>query len=427
MIGTDDETRVDPRELTEHVRQRDRDLGAVEAGFIDDVMSGLRSSVWTADGHLSVHAWLRATTGWSDPRISRVVRNARLCRDTPQVLEMLREGRITIDRVDVLSRAHANPRVRPELVDAIDDFLVHAAGVSHRVFELFVRHWVNYIDIDGAHQDAETAHNNRSLVLSDGDDGTLVFHGQMSSTDAAEFRNILDAYTHAEHLIDSTSDQLPRTHRQRTLDALLRIARDAATHASTPDTDSSPAAGKVVVPEMIVHTDIATLTKLIELLHPTPDQTLALHGAGSLTLQQLNAELAAGLDPARLAAHTSDGQPLAPADLLAALILGKIRLVIHNEAGVIIHAGRSRRLFRGIQRDLVLAAATHCTFAGCNRRSTRCQADHLQPHSHDGPTNIDNGGPGCNHHNNWRHRNGYRITRDHHGHWHTRRPDGTEL
>ncbi len=456
MIGTDN--RVDARQLAERMRSEDRALAALEAGFIDDVITGLHGSVWTHDGHLSINAWLRATTRWSDARIGRCVRNARLCRDAPAVLDALREGRITIDRVDVLGRAHANPRVRDQLVGYVDDFIDHAAGVPHRVFELMVRNWVNYIDLDGAHHDAEQADNARHLTISTSDDGTMTFHGQLSGARAVQFRNVLDAYTHAEFLTDRadaiaahgdtyTKDQLARTHRQRVLDALLHITHDAATHAThtctttsptnaTGDTDdgdipaAAPAAGTPVpvkVPDTIIHADITSLTKLIELLQPSPEATLALHGIGSLTLQELNAELATCLDPARLHMHTGDGHPIAPAELLTALILGKLRLVIEDEAGVITHAGRSRRLFTGTQRDLVLAASIHCVFAGCDRPATRCQADHLQPHSHNGPTNTDNGAPCCTHHNPWRHQHHYRITRDTHGHWHTWRPDGTEL
>ncbi len=451
MIGTDE--RIDPRVLTDRARARDRELGAVEAGFIDDVMLGLQSTVWVHDGHRSIHAWLRATTRWSDPRINRCVRNARLCRDAPQVLDALREGRITVDRVDVLGRAHANPRVRDQLVGFVDDFVDHAAGVPHRVFELMVRNWVNYIDLDGAHRDAEAAHDARHLVIADSDDGTMMFHGEMTGVQADQFRTVLDAYVHAEFLIDHhhalachgnsyTKDQLARTHRQRLLDALVHIALDAAAHAThcndAPASDSGSgdsdqadqpavAVPKQAEPELIVHTNLANLTKLIELLRPTQGQVLTLDGIGPLTLEELNAQLAAGVDPARLAAHTADGTAIAPADVLAALILGKLRLVIEDEAGIILHAGRSKRLFTGTQRDLVLAAALYCIFAGCNTRGTKCQADHLTPHSHDGATDIDNGGPGCHHHNNWRHQHHYRITRDARGHWHTWRPDGTEL
>ena len=439
MIGTD--ARVDHRQLTATVRTLDHQLGAVEAGLIDATMAGLRAKGWRDDGHQSVQAWLRATTGWSDPRISRCVRNARLCTDAPDVLTALRAGQITIDRVDVLARAYTNERVREPLLDTIDQLLVHAAGMPHHDFDLLVRRFVSLMDADGAHHNAEHAHNARHLRMTMLDDGTLVFTGEMTGPQAAHFRAVLDAYTHTEWLIDRdraialhgpdyTADQLPRTHRQRMVDALARITLDAATHAAQhhpDDSDTVPAPVHEPEPSVVVHADLTTITKALELLRPTLDQTIALHDVGTLTLGELNRRLADGLDPARLHANTGDGQPLAMADILTALIIGKIRLVIEDETGIITHAGRTRRLFTGPQRDLVLAAALHCTFGGCATRPSRCEADHLTPHSHGGATDIDNGAPSCDHHNRWRHRHGYHITRDTHGHWHTWRPDGTQL
>ena len=67
-----------------------------------------------------------------------------------------------------------------------------------------------------------------------------------------------------------------------------------------------------------------------------------------------------------------------------------------------------------------------CLWPGCDLRSGRCQTDHTQPWSRNGPTRPDNGGPGCARHNRWKQR-GYRTVRDDQGRWHTYRPDGTEL
>ena len=80
-----------------------------------------------------------------------------------------------------------------------------------------------------------------------------------------------------------------------------------------------------------------------------------------------------------------------------------------------------------MQRDLVLAAATTCTWAGCVVPNRYCHADHLDDwHTRHGPTDIANGGPACPHHNLFKN-HGYRTHRDHHGYWHTHRPDGTEI
>ncbi len=430
MIGSSGSNGGPPgRRLGRQLRCFDAGLGTVEASLIEVVIDGLRATVWGEDGHVSINAWVRANSGWSDARISRCVRNARMCIDAPQVVDALRDGRVTVDRVDVLSRAWANPRVRSALVEYVDDFLDHAASVSQREFELMVRRWVNLMDVDGAHRDAVDGHAARFMTVSELPDGTVMFRGELTGAQAAELLTVLQRYAHAEFLSDHdqavathgpayTKEQLARTHRQRLVDALAHMALDAA---STPADATEPE------PVLVVHLDGVTLAKLIELLHPTDDQVLALYGVGSLTLQELNEQLRASMHPARLRADTRDGHVLPLADVLAALIIGKVRVVVEDERGVIIHAGHAKRLFTGVQRDLVLAAATRCVYAGCDRPASWCQADHLQPYSHAGPTDIDNGGPGCRHHNTWRHRHRYRVVRDAHGRWHTYRPDGSEV
>ena len=461
MIDVQNE-QVAPRLVTLATRSLDRELADVEAHLLETTIDAMRQQVWREDGHRSVRCWLRATTGWADWRISRCVRNARFCVDAPQVLQWLHHGRITVDRVDTLARAWANPRVRPELLASIDDFLDHATR-PHAEFDLLVRRWVDYVDLDGGHRAGDDGHDARHLTLSRADDGTTMFRGELPPAQAAQFRAVLDAYTYTEFLIDrdraialhgpdATTAQFPRTHRQRVLDALVRMALDAADHArSLHDTQrrdtTAPAAdgpgdepgsdvdrsaeGRRVLPDpepsVMVHTDLATLTRALELLRPTSDQTLALQGVGSLTLGQLGEQLTATTDPARLHAETGDGTPLPLADVLTALIIGKVRLVIEDDAGVITHAGRSRRLFTGVQRELVLAAALWCIHPGCDRPGNECEADHLHPHSQGGATDTVNAGPGCGHHNRWRHRHGYTVTRDERGRWHTWRPDGTEV
>ena len=50
----------------------------------------------------------------------------------------------------------------------------------------------------------------------------------------------------------------------------------------------------------------------------------------------------------------------------------------------------------------------------------------MVPHVDDGPTTTRNGAPMCGHHNRWK-THGYTTHRDHDGHWHHHRPDGTEI
>jgi hypothetical protein len=92
----------------------------------------------------------------------------------------------------------------------------------------------------------------------------------------------------------------------------------------------------------------------------------------------------------------------------------------------VVEIGRRQRLFTGALREAVMLHSTRCIWPGCWRPTSQCQADHLLPHVNDGPTCAANGGPLCGCHNRFKTR-GYTTHRDHHGHWHHYRPDGTEI
>ena len=108
------------------------------------------------------------------------------------------------------------------------------------------------------------------------------------------------------------------------------------------------------------------------------------------------------------------------------MLIGQVRRVVTDSAGVVIHLGRRQRLFTGNACDAVLLASTTCIWPGCERPSSRCQADHITDWQHHGRTDPDNGAPLCPHHNRAKNR-GFTVRRDDDGTWHTHRADGTEI
>ena len=151
------------------------------------------------------------------------------------------------------------------------------------------------------------------------------------------------------------------------------------------------------------------------------------------TLEFHLARLAGGdpapLDPATVdqrRCETVGGVQIDPADMLAAVLTGHVRRVVFDTGGVVIDLGRRSRLFTGGARDAVLLGDRWCMWPGCDLRSGRCQTDHSTPWAAEGPTRPDNGGIACARHNRWKQR-GYHTRRDPQGHWHTHRPDGTEI
>jgi hypothetical protein len=128
----------------------------------------------------------------------------------------------------------------------------------------------------------------------------------------------------------------------------------------------------------------------------------------------------------RLRCETGDGVLLDPDTVMQVVLEGFVRFVIHDDEGLPIRWGRERRLFTGAAREAVMSLSHRCTNAGCRVRSSRCEADHRIPWSEGGATDADNGGPRCRRHNRLRN-HGFTVHRDRHGHWHTYRPDGTEI
>ncbi len=125
--------------------------------------------------------------------------------------------------------------------------------------------------------------------------------------------------------------------------------------------------------------------------------------------------------------ETGNGVPVDPQQLVAATITGRLRSIIVDGAGVIVHAGRLRRLFSGPIRAAIQTLNPVCGWLGCTIRSQLADIDHLQPASRGGPTNPANATPMCRHHNLHKHVAGHHVERDADGTITITRPDNTKL
>jgi hypothetical protein len=135
------------------------------------------------------------------------------------------------------------------------------------------------------------------------------------------------------------------------------------------------------------------------------------------------------IDPLRyreMVCRSQSGHELNPADVVTLSLVGHIRRVVYDAKGVVIDLGRRQRLFTGASRDAVMLLATSCAWAGCDAKAEWCQADHSIGWKAHGCTVPRNGGPLCKRHNLFKEQ-GYRVSRDDEGDWHTYHPDGTEI
>lgn len=405
--------RLDARELATVLQDAEvvhRAAAAVQAAVVAhaDPVDAFRK-----DGHVSVCGWVGATVNGPRRRATDLTRVAAVCAAHPVVFERLAAGRISVEAAGELGRLHANARVRDQLGDVIEAFTpVAELGVWDQ-FIARVRTWEELTDADGAHHDHGHAHTARSATVTTlGESEFLDL--RVGVSDGKAIREVLDHFADAEfdadwdEVVATYGDDacpalLPRTDAQRRADAVVAIFRRAAS-ADPAARDPEPIVNYVVSDEVYDE----ALVALMAGRQPSFDH----------------------VDPARRWCATTDGTPVDPTDVVIASLLGHIRRVVVNGEGRVIDLGRKRRLFTGAAKEAVIlqAALDHlgrrCLWPGCGR--LRTQIDHATEWHQLGRTHPDNGALLCGRHNRFKTR-GYRTWRDATGHWHTARPDGTEI
>jgi hypothetical protein len=367
------------------------------------------------DGHVDAASWGRAMFGWSVAESKGLLRLGLVLRRLPSVRSLAEDGRVGLAHLAALGEVERNPRCREQVGEADELFGAQVLRLRADEFAVLVRRWVAAADSDGATRSQQAAHRRRSAHLVQvGDE--VVLRAQGAAWDGAVLREVFDRFCEAEFLTDWAEARqqvgadlargfLPRTDAQRRFDALLAVFAAAA---------SAPGVPRSGEPLVNVVVDAHTAAELLA----------EAAGAG-----------AAGADEVPRSpdevlwrrCETVDGVQLPRADVLAALLVGRLRRVVLDSAGRIIDLGRRSRLFRGGAREAVLLLERRCLWPGCNAPPGRLQADHLHGWAFErGRTDHDDGGPTCGHHNLVK-RQGYNARRDEHGCWHVYRPDGTEI
>jgi Domain of unknown function (DUF222) len=463
-------------ECLQGLEQQRRTLEASVAALVNVAR---RRDVFRADGHVSVRGWVKALINCSDAEVGHFVRLGELLHDIDECGEQLHAGEVGVAAMAELARARRNPRCGDQLGDAAPILLEHAAALPFSDFKQCVKRWELITDPDGAFKDVEANHQARTASLHESDGSIHLRAAGGTAAIAAEMKAIFDRFCHAEFLTDwdevvaangegSNASMMARTDPQRRFDALAAIFRAAA---------CAPLDARVPEPTVNLMISEQTFARFAAQAFGTasPSRQLtratnfgsksapvsaeeaslfdsasgAFHSSGPFrstdpfgSTDQPGRSEAAGRhrglsdveanvndaesDPMWWRSETTNGTIVHPAEVVHAALVGHIRRVVYDSAGVITDVGRRQRLFTGVLREAVMMHSRTCIWPGCEIPAGRCEADHLDPWKSSRTTTSANGAPLCRHHNRTKN-NGFITRRDSSGRWHTYRPDGTEL
>lgn len=402
------EERAGEWDLRGELQDLECQLRRCEAEMIEVLDRADRAGVFALDGHRGLRGWAGASVRWSEAELRDRCRTVRLVRDVPEVLDELRYGRIGVGQVREIARLRANPRCGDRVVEAAAMLIEFAEQLPFVEFRVVARRWESLNDEDGAHRSHEAAHAGRRVATAQLDH-TFHLVAQFGAVQGAAIAEVLEAFERAE--FDAEWDELrSRLGDEATPSMLTRTAvqrRADAVHAIFMAAASAPVGAQRPEPVVNIVVDLQTFEEHIAAL--VEDRPPRAPAPGDFARR----------------CETDTGVQVDPFAAVAAAVVGFVRRVVMDSAGVVIDMGRRQRLFRGSARVAALLQGRRCSWPGCGR-TRRIQVDHVADWQHRGPTSPWNAGPECEPHNLFKTR-GYRVHRDEHGHWHHYRPDGTEI
>ena len=396
------------------------------------------------DGHGSVRAWVQAVSNCSQRDAAGLVSTARVLDGLPEWAGRMSDGDIGESQLREVRGLYANKRCRGALEDDGQYVLSHFARVlPFDDFKQVCDRFRMLVDPDGTHRDHVAAHDGRGV--STGFVGAEFFLRARGGVPAgAAMIRVLDAFVQVEFDADVAELRercgqnapmvlLRRTHGQRRADALANIFAMAASATGVV------APGESLVDYLIdsrtFTTTVAAMTNTdtdtgpdTDPSHPgQPGGNGSLGGTGCAGVTGVTVEeWIERLQNCR--SQTTTGVAVDPRVIVAAAINGRIRQIVIDPAGIVLHAGRRQRFFTGALRDVLQTVWERCFHPGCGVPAVACEMDHVIGWTEPGGlTDITNGVPGCDRHNRWKHDHRFRSRIDEHGRCRTYRADGTEI
>ena len=299
-----------------------------------------------------------------EPRLAEV-REAVASGADPTATEAL-----SVAKGAMLARFHRGVRAMAEpeqLADVTAELLWGARGhngMPEKTLAIAIRRTADLLRPDRlVEHEAEVRRAHRSLVKGKGPVGMWRYTLLLDDEGAAIVDSAVDALAKPQR-DPETGDYDPRTPAARRADALIDLVRRAV---SAPD--GVPRQAK---------TSLVVTIKLDEL------QRLS-RGAG-LTL---------------------GGEPLPIETVRRMACDAQVIPAVLGTHGEVLEQGRAERLFNRAQIRHLWLRDGHCTFPGCTKPATWCDAHHLLHWADGGPTDTDHGALLCQRHHTVVHSNGY--------------------
>ncbi len=216
---------------------------------------GSARSDYEADGHGSMHAYVKATMNCSDAEASRWNRLAQLGDEEPAVADALLTGRVGLGQMDRLARAAQHRRAGHAFRDHAERLVDVAEHQSYGELCTAADRFEVLADVDGAHADDRAHIDDRCARVDAGRAGVYVAASGGDALQAAEMQAIFElarqdqfdsdcAERRALHGDDAQHASLPRSASQRGFDALHAIF---IAYAAADGTERRPEPGVNIV------------------------------------------------------------------------------------------------------------------------------------------------------------------------------------
>jgi hypothetical protein len=322
----------------------------------------------------SSSTWLRDRLRMDVFEARTLVKQARALSERPALNDALILGSVNAAQASVIDEA---VRGLPDELDAAasdkaETILIGWAGeLEPRQLRKHALRVLDHVAPDLAHattaenlrKQQEHAYDTRSLKIYPIPYGRTRINGVLDAASAAVVVAAL------EPLCRPTADG-PRSYDQRRADALVEVCKLAVRTGELPLDGGEP-------PQVVVTVPYDVLSRSL--------------GAGVV----------------------ESGEPIAPEQVRRMACDARIVPAVLGGQGQVLDLGRSRRLVSGpLHRALVLRDQG-CAFPGCDRPPRWCEAHHIVPWAHGGPTSLDNLVLLCGFHHRLLHRTAWRVRLGH--------------